>query len=76
MITLIKSFSFETRDVQEMQGGDKLVNSFSILFGTPTSSIGDGNLMSSFSVAHGGYEIDDGVILLNELNKTNIIRIK
>lgn len=76
MITLIKSFSIEITEVQRMMGGDNLISSFSLSFGTPASSIGDGNLLSSFSCGFGGYEIDEGVILPNELNNSNIIRIK
>lgn len=76
MTTLFKTFSIQTLEVRELMGEDNLISSFSLAFGTPKSDIGGGNIFPSFSCGFGGYETDGGIVLLNELNNSNIIRIK
>ena len=78
MIALIKTFTLQPSAVvvsEHFQGTSSISSSFAVKIDRLPDSFGDNKVVSSFALAHGGYELD-GVILDKELEKTKLVRQK
>lgn len=73
MIALIKTFTLQTSAVIGQSHG--ISSAFAVQIDRLFPPPGDNKVASSFSLAHGGYELD-GVILDKKLEKTKLIRQK